>query len=86
MGLLSWILLGALAGWIATMITGTNGRYGAFANIMFGIVGAFIGGFIASLLGGSEATLADFSIYSFIVAIAGASLVIWSVQKMGTSS
>ncbi len=84
MGLISWIILGALAGWIATMITGTNARYGMLANVMFGIVGAFIGGFVATLLGGADATLADFNLYSFVVAILGASAVIWIVQRMGS--
>ena len=82
MSILVWIVLGALAGWIATMITGTNARYGALANIAFGIVGAFVGGMISTFLGGPDASLSSFSLMSFVVAIAGATLVIWLVQKM----
>ena len=43
--ILIWILLGALAGWIASMIMGRNAQMGALANIVVGIVGALIGGF-----------------------------------------
>lgn len=45
MGIISWIIVGALAGWIASMIMGKNAQMGALANIGVGVVGAFIGGF-----------------------------------------
>lgn len=41
-----WIVLGALAGWIASMIMGTNAQMGALSNIVVGVVGAFIGGLL----------------------------------------
>ena len=43
MGIITWIIIGALAGWIASIITGTNEQMGAFANIIVGIIGALIG-------------------------------------------
>lgn len=70
MGILSWIVLGALAGWLASMITGRNDQMGCLTNIIVGIVGAFIGGFIMTQLGGSDIT--GFNLYSFLVATGGA--------------
>lgn len=65
-----WILFGALAGWIASMIMGTNEEQGAFGNIVVGILGAFIGGFAVRALTGSE--VSGFNLGSLIVAILGA--------------
>ncbi len=70
MGLISWIIIGALAGWIASMITGHNKRMGAFANIVVGIVGGLIGGFVVNLLGGTGVT--GFNLWSLVVAVLGA--------------
>jgi uncharacterized membrane protein YeaQ/YmgE (transglycosylase-associated protein family) len=70
MGIISWIIFGALAGWLASIITGRNNRMGCIANIVVGIVGAFIGGFLMSLFGGGGVT--GFNLYSFFVAIIGA--------------
>ena len=46
MGFIAWIVLGALAGWIASLIAGTNRQQGCLIDIIVGIVGAFIGGFL----------------------------------------
>lgn len=74
MGIIMWIIFGALAGWIASMIMKTNEEQGAVANIVIGIIGAVIGGFIFNLLGGSDVN--GFNIYSLIVAIVGAVILI----------
>lgn len=68
MGIIVWIIFGAIAGWLAHLITGRGG--GLITNIIVGIVGAFIGGFVMSLFGGSGVT--GFNLYSFLVAILGA--------------
>jgi uncharacterized membrane protein YeaQ/YmgE (transglycosylase-associated protein family) len=68
--LIFWILLGALAGWIASMIMGRNAQMGALANIIVGIIGALIGGFLMNSLGGPGVT--GFNLYSILVAIGGA--------------
>ena len=65
-----WIIFGALAGWIASMLTGTNGQQGAFANIVVGLIGALIGGFVMRTIGGSGVT--GFNLPSLLVAIGGA--------------
>ena len=69
------ILAGALIGWIASMIMGTNASMGAIANILCGIVGSFVGGFISQMLGmGRFGT--NFNLMSLIFGIVGACIVI----------
>ncbi len=70
MGILSWIVLGALAGWVASIIMKNNPSMGAFANIAVGIIGAFIGGFIMNLIG-ANADVTGFTLESFLVALLG---------------
>ena len=70
MGIIAWIIIGALAGWIASMIMKTNAEQGALANIVVGIIGALIGGYLMSLFGKTGVT--GFNIYSLLVAILGA--------------
>lgn len=74
MGLLSWIILGGLAGWVANLVAGSGGRLGIVANVIVGIVGAFIGGWIVSYLGGRGVT--GFNLYSFGVAFVGAAVLL----------
>jgi uncharacterized membrane protein YeaQ/YmgE (transglycosylase-associated protein family) len=74
--LLGWIVFGGLAGWLASIITGRNERQGCLMNIIVGIVGAFIGGFVYNLITGkglSFSTAFDItSLVGFVVALAGA--------------
>jgi len=69
MNILLWILFGALAGWIASMIMGTDARMGGFANIIVGIIGALIGGFIMNSFGAPGVT--GFNLASLVVATLG---------------
>jgi uncharacterized membrane protein YeaQ/YmgE (transglycosylase-associated protein family) len=79
-GIISWIVFGALAGWVASMIAGDNARQGWLGNIIVGIVGAFIGGLIfAALLGGGTFTL-GWSIGSFIAAVIGAIILLFVMR------
>lgn len=75
--LIFWIVLGALAGWIASMIMKRDSQMGAGANIVVGIVGALLGGFIMNSLGGEGVT--GFNIYSILVAIGGAIVLLFIV-------
>ena len=65
-----WIVLGALAGWIASIITGTDAEQGALGNIVVGIIGAFIGGLVLQLFGVGTAN--TFSLGSLLTAVLGA--------------
>lgn len=75
MGIIGWIVLGGLAGWVASMIAGTNAQQGVLGNIVVGIIGGLLGGFIVSLFGGEGIT--GFNIWSFIVALLGAVVALW---------
>ncbi len=78
MGIVAWVVLGALAGWIASMIMGKNGEQGAIGNIVVGIIGALIGGFVFDLLGGDGVN--GFNLYSLFVAVVGACILLWIVR------
>ena len=71
MGWLAWIIIGAVAGWIASMIAGTNDRQGCIVDIIVGIVGAFIGGMLIQFFTGQPFGM-GFDLPSLIVAILGA--------------
>ena len=51
MDIIVWIIFGAIAGWIASIIMKKNKKMGAIANIVVGIIGAFLGGYIMELVG-----------------------------------
>lgn len=76
MGIILWIIFGALVGWIASSIMKSN--EGLLMNIVIGIVGAVIGGWIMSFFGHSG--VSGFNLYSFLVAILGAVVLIWVVR------
>ena len=75
MGIILWIVFGGLAGWIASIIMKTNSTQNTLKDIMMGIIGAIVGGFLMGLIGQSGVN--GFNIYSFIVAIIGAIIVIY---------
>lgn len=75
MGLILYIIFGALVGWIASIIMGRNAEQGALGNIIVGILGAFVGGWIAQALGGAGVT--GFNMSSFLVALMGAVLLLF---------
>lgn len=78
MGILAWIVLGGIAGWLASIIAGNNGGQGVIGNILVGIIGAFIGGFLFNLLGGEGVT--GFNLWSLLVATGGATLLLFVVR------
>lgn len=82
MGIIAWLIIGGLAGWIASSLMKT--RQGLGMNILVGIVGAFVGGFLFNLAGSEGVT--GFNIWSLFVAIIGAVVLLWLLQQMGARS
>ena len=80
MGILAWIIFGALVGWLASKVMKTDAQQGGMANILVGIAGALIGGFGASLMGGEPVT--GFNLYSFIIAMLGAIVLLGIVKAV----
>lgn len=78
MGFIGWIIIGAIAGWLASIITGNNKRMGAGANIIVGIVGGIIGGLVMNLIGGYGIT--GFNLWSLFVATIGAIILLLIVN------
>jgi uncharacterized membrane protein YeaQ/YmgE (transglycosylase-associated protein family) len=81
MSFISWIILGALAGWIASLIAGTNRQQGCLTDIIVGIVGAFLGGFIFDLLDAGPA-VSGFNLPSLFVAVVGAVILLFIVKAI----
>ncbi len=78
MGVIIWIIFGALVGWMASLIMKTDAEQGMLLNIIVGIVGAVIGGWIMSSLG--ESGISGFNLYSFVVALVGAVVLIATIK------
>jgi uncharacterized membrane protein YeaQ/YmgE (transglycosylase-associated protein family) len=70
MGIIIWLVVGGLVGWIASMLMRTDAQQGILLNIIVGIVGAFIGGLIFS--GGTINTSSPLSLRAFLVSLVGA--------------
>ena len=73
MGILSWLILGLIAGWIGSKIVNRTGE-GFFLDIVLGIVGALVGGFLFSLVGAEG--VSGLNLYSMFVAIVGSIVVL----------
>jgi uncharacterized membrane protein YeaQ/YmgE (transglycosylase-associated protein family) len=78
MSILAWILLGLVAGFLASKIVNNTGQ-GVLGDIIVGVVGALLGGFLFNLFGGSGVT--GFNIYSLLVALLG-SIVLLAILNM----
>jgi len=73
MSFISWIIVGGILGWVASMIMKTNEQQGIILNIIVGIVGAFLGGMLlAPLFGTGTINQNDFSLGSLLVSLVGA--------------
>lgn len=78
MGILLWIVFGAIAGWLASVLMKSDS--GLLWDIVLGIVGAAIGGFVMNLFG--QPSVTGFNIYSLFVAIVGAVILIWIGRRL----
>ena len=80
MGIIAWLILGAFSGWIASIIMDKNASMGAIANIVTGIIGAFIGGIVFNFFGAQRVT--GLNLYSVLVSVVGACILLWILNKI----
>jgi uncharacterized membrane protein YeaQ/YmgE (transglycosylase-associated protein family) len=73
MNIIIWLVVGGLIGWVASMIMRTNAEQGALLNIIVGIIGAMLGGWLISpLVGAGTINQSDFSLGGLLVSLVGA--------------
>jgi len=77
-GIIGALIIGGLAGWVASMIMKTDGSMGILLNIIVGVVGAVIGNLLLPVFGITGTT--GFSIWSFVVALVGAMILLFVVK------
>ncbi len=80
MGIIAWIILGGLSGWIASIIMKKNTSIGVIANIVIGIIGAFIGGVVFNFIGAEKVT--GLNLHSILVSVVGACILLWIIGKI----
>jgi uncharacterized membrane protein YeaQ/YmgE (transglycosylase-associated protein family) len=79
MNLILLLVVGGIIGWLASIVMKTNAQMGLIANVVVGVVGAGLGGWLAGVLGIGAAG----SVMSWIVGIAGAVILIWILKAVG---
>lgn len=80
MGIISWIIIGGIAGWLASMITGNNRKMGVGSNILVGVVGGVVGGFIMNVIGGTGMT--GFNLWSLVVSFVGSVILLFIINAL----
>lgn len=80
MNLILWIIVGGLIGWVASLIMKTDGQQGVFLNIVVGIVGALIGGWLISPLVNVGTINDGISIGSMLVSLGGALMLLFVIN------
>ena len=83
MGIILWLIVGGVIGWLASIIMRTDGQQGIFLNIVVGVVGAIIGGMIIS---GGSINSAPLTIQSFLVSLLGAVILLAIVNLVRRGS
>lgn len=84
MGIIVAIILGGIIGWLASKVMGTDAEMGVVANVIVGIVGALLGGWIASLFG-SGSTITTFNLVGLFWSFVGACVLLWIVKLFSGS-
>lgn len=84
MNILLWVIFGGLAGWIASefIVTGGDDGIGIIGNVVLGIIGAFVGGWLGDQLGMGEAGDRPTTFFSFLWAVIGAVLILLLVNLL----
>ncbi len=81
MSIIVWIIFGGLVGWVASLIMKTDAQQGIILNVVVGIIGAAIGGWIMDSFV-NKGGVGGFNLYSFLVALLGAVILIWIVKAL----
>lgn len=87
MNIILWIIFGGIAGWVASLIVGSSGQFGIIGNIVVGIVGAFLGGWIGDKVGvgkGEAGADRPTNILGFVWAVIGAVVLLIILNLIGT--
>ena len=82
LGFFGWLILGGLAGWVASMIQGRDAQMGIGLNILVGVIGGILGGWLLTLVGFDVA--GGGWIFSFLTCLVGAVILLW-ILNMVTS-
>ena len=86
MGIISWLVVGAIAGWLAGYLVKGDESMGVIGHIVLGIVGAVIGGFLAGLITGGNDYITGINITTIIVSVIGAVIAVvgWNMLRGST--
>lgn len=80
MNIILWIVFGAVAGWISSIVMKNDNNQGTIADIIMGIIGSIVGGFVMGLFG--KPGVSGFNLYSLMVAVIGAVIVIFIGRRL----
>ena len=80
MGILSWLVVGLIAGWLASMVMGT--RFGCLGDVIVGVIGGLLGGWIAANFLGVPDAMNTFDVTSIMVAFAGAVILLFVLRLL----
>lgn len=74
MGIIIWLIVGGIIGWLASLIMKTDAQQGMILNVIVGIIGAFLGGWLGGMLGigGGDINSGDFSLSGLLMSLVGA--------------
>jgi uncharacterized membrane protein YeaQ/YmgE (transglycosylase-associated protein family) len=83
MGIIAWLVVGAIAGWLAGYLVKGDESMGVIGHIVLGIIGAVVGGFIAGVLTGGNDYITGINITTIVVAVIGAVIVVvgWNALR-----
>ena len=76
MGIISWLVVGAIAGWLAGLLVKGDESLGLIGHVVLGIIGAVVGGFLAGLLSGGTDYITGINLTTIVVAVIGAVIVV----------
>ena len=82
-----WLVVGGLIGWVASILMGTNGRQGLLLNIVVGIIGAFLGGWLlGDYLGTTTINEGNLSVSGLMVSLVGAIILIAALKLLRSAT